>query len=326
MEAFDKNVGGYLQEAFGAGKGSHAYIVVGEKQSLRGLLTECALACICPNFGADKCDVCAKVVKGEHQDVIRIPLDGQKNKLTVSDISYVIEESFKRPVDNSKARVFLIDASNSAVGIGSETWQNKLLKTLEEPTEGVYLFIGVTDAESLLPTMRSRCQILRQSRLSAQDFKKLLLKSGFDVRSCEMAAAMSNGSVGTGERLLRTNGVFKAYETAIALAEHMTSTKNALQFVSAVLSDKDYVCDALGFFTALLRESIVYRLQPNLCLLPSLSDTIEKICANYTLQACECCVEIVNDAKRKLDENGNTSVIIDEMINKILEIRYRCRP
>jgi replication-associated recombination protein RarA len=43
----------------------------------------------------------------------------------------------------------------------SETVQNKLLKTLEEPREGVLLFLGSSNPDHLLDTVRSRCSIIR---------------------------------------------------------------------------------------------------------------------------------------------------------------------
>lgn len=323
MITFDKNVGGFLTNAIRENKAVHAYIVAGEKQSITKLLTECALACMQAEASGETYN---KITRLEHQDVIRIPQDVNKNKLTVADISYLVEETFKRPIDgNSKCRVFLVDASNSVTGIGAEAWQNKLLKTLEEPTEGVFIFIGVTDPEGLLPTIRSRCQILKQSALTVCEVKQRLMQSGFDARSCEIAAAMSGGSVDTAERLLRNGNAFKAFETAVSLAENMSSTKNALQYASAILSVKDNIYDFLQFLTILYRESVVYRLQNELCLLSSLTDTIDKICANYTLQATYACIETINKTKKVLDDNGNVTVAVDTLLNKILEIKYRCR-
>lgn len=322
---FDKNVGEYLQEAFLHKRAAHAYIVVGQKQHLPMLLTECAVVTMCPNHVGDNCEVCNKVLDMSHQDVIRLPIDTAKNKLTVSDISYLVEESYKRPVDDSPQRVFLIDASNSVAGVGSDVWQNKLLKTLEEPLDNVYLFIGVTDAEGLLPTVRSRCQQLTQTRLAASEVKTALMNKGFETSACEKAAAMSGGSVNTGERILTNPGIFQAYDVALDLAVNMTSTKNALRFASAILSNREYVYDCLGFLTVLLRESVVYRLEPNLRLLVSLDDTIKQICANYTLTAAESCIEQINKAKIKLDDGGNVTVVVDQLLSSILEIRYRCR-
>ena len=325
LPSFDKNVGGYLATAFAEGRAVHAYVVVGERQHLSNLLTECATVAMCVKHVGDDCEACKKVRDLSHQDVIRLPLDSTKARLSVADMAYLVEESYKRPVDNSPARVFLIDASNSTSGIGCELWQNKLLKTLEEPTKNVYIFVGVTDAEALLPTVRSRCQILKQTKLSVNEVREALLEKSFNLVSCEMAAAMSGGSVNTGERILSNPAVFQAYNTAISVATNMTSTKNVLKFASEVLSNKEYVNDFLGFLTTLYRESIVYRLQPELRLLPHLKDTIDQICAYYTLQACEICIEKINIAKKKLDDNGNVTVVVDQLLNTILEIRYRCR-
>ena len=325
MTAFDKNVGGYLSTAFKEGHAVHAYIVVGERQYLPSLLTECAIVTMCANHVGDDCEACKKVKDNSHQDVIRLPLDTTKARLSVADMAYLVEESYKRPVDTSNQRVFLVDASNSTSGVGSELWQNKLLKTLEEPTPNVYIFVGVTDAEALLPTVRSRCQILKQTKLTVEEVRQALLEKSFNLTSCEMAAAMSGGSVNTGERILANPAIFEAYNAAIDVATQMTSTKNALKFASVILSNKDYVYDCLGFLTTLLYESIVYRLQPSLCMLPHLKDTIDQICSYYTLEACEICIEKINAAKKRLDDNGNVTVVIDQLLNTILEIRYRCR-
>ncbi len=325
MIALDPNVGQYLKQAFGRGLATHAYIVVGEKQYVKSLLKECALVTMCRNHVVDECDSCKKVMLGEHLDVISLPIDVSKNKLTVGDVAYLVEESYRRPVDNSEQRTFLVDATDSVSGVGCELWQNKLLKTLEEPIEGVYIFIGVTDAEALLPTVRSRCQILKQSRFSVSEAKRVLSEKSFDLTSCEIAAVMSGGNVQLGERILANRSAFEAYRLAIDIATEMTSTKVALKYASALLAQRENINDCLGFLTALLRESIVYRLAPELCQLSRLQNTIDKICSNYTLAAAENCIEIINKAKKQLDDGANVTVVTDRLLNKLLETRYLCR-
>ena len=49
MLSVDKNVGGFLERAFAEGRVGHAYIVVGEKQYLSGLLAECAMVVLNPH-------------------------------------------------------------------------------------------------------------------------------------------------------------------------------------------------------------------------------------------------------------------------------------
>lgn len=326
MTAMDKNLGGFLRDAFARGHAAHAYIVVGEKRQLPTLLKQCAKVCMCASHtGEDNCEVCKKVQQNLHQDVLRFPSDDTRARLNVADMLTLVEESFKRPIDETDCRVFLLNAADSVTGIGAEIWQNKLLKTLEEPTDNVYVFIGVTDAESLLPTIRSRCQILKQSQLSLKEVFLALREKGYETGCAEVAAAISCGSVESADAVLANPAIMRAFQVACDALQNMTSTKNALPYVSAILAERETVGQGLAFLSLLLRESIVYRLSANLCLLPSYAKTVEQICTNYSLQAAEVCIEKINYAKRRLDDGGNLTVVIDQLVSSLLEVKYRCR-
>ena len=315
-----------LVNAFACGQASHAYIVVGEKPNLPTLLRQCAQIVMCnAHTACGKCERCSKVTQGIHQDVISVPTDVAKNRLTVADVAYLVEETYKRPVDNSDSRVFLVNAADSVAGIGCEIWQNKLLKTLEEPTSGCYIFIGVTDAESLLPTVRSRCQVIKQSKTSADAIEQSLVSNGYDQRTCQMVAAMCGGSLDTATRLIANSQALKSYQLALDTAQNMTSTKNALPFATQILAIKDNIADFLGFYTLVLRESIVVRLADSLSKLPLFKESIDKICQNYTIAAAEDCIERLAQAKRQLDNNPNLSVTIDSLLVDILQLRHMNR-
>lgn len=271
------------------------------------------------------CDNCLKVTAHAHQDVISVPTDVDKNRITVADVAYVVEESYKRPVDNSDCRVFLINAVDSLAGVGCEVWQNKLLKTLEEPNAGCYIFIGVTDAESLLPTVRSRCQVIKQDKLSRDEIEQKLLSRGYDALSCRMAAVTCSGSLSSAERIVSNPQILGAYRLALDTAANMTSTKVALGFASQILALKDNIDDFLLFYTLALRESIVLRLSPELCVLQPFSDELDKICANYTIAAAQDGIERLVCAKRQLANGGNVPMVVDRLLVDMLQIRYTRR-
>ena len=325
MMILDPNVGDALYNAFSSNHAAHAYIVVGEKQQLYYLLKQCAAACMCPTHRYDDCETCNKISLGIHQDVLTFPSDTEKKRITVADMVTLVEESYRRPVDKGDTRVFLVDASSSVAGVGAEVWQNKLLKTLEEPNDNIYIFIGVTDPESLLPTIRSRCQILQQTKLSAREVCAALKADGFEMRFCEIAAAASAGSVDAGKRIMANNAIFASFNLACDMAQNLSSTKNAITYVSQILANKEYVSWFLFYLTAILRESVVYRLADELCLFNSFEQEIKNVCKNYTIKAAEACVELISAAKKRLDEGGNLTVVIDQLVSKILEVRFRCR-
>ncbi len=325
MNEYDSGVGGRLIKAFENNAAAHAYIVSGEKAHIPSLLRQCAAVVLCPSHAEDNCAVCRKVIDGSHQDWISLPSDKAKNKITADDVAYLVGESVKRPVDKGDVRVFTLDASLSAAGAGSAVWQNKLLKTLEEPLEGIYLFIGVTDPDSLLRTVVSRCQVITESKMSAAEVRGILIERGYDADWAETAAAMSGGNVDNAEKLLADPAVFEAYRTAEEMLVGMTSTKVALRYVAEAAALKEKTVDFLAFASLLLRESVAARLCPSLCLLPSKKVCAAQIGANYSIQAAEACVELLNAAKKRLDDGGNITAVLDNLTISMLEVKYRCR-
>ena len=189
----------------------------------------------------------------------------------------------------------------------------------------MHIFIGVTDPEGLLPTIRSRCQILRRTTATVAEVYNALRADGFDSRACEIAAALSGGSVPEGKLVLNNPAVFNACERAILFARDMTSTKNALMYVAPVVQNKDNVYDFLRFLQVIFRESAVSRISPSLCLLPSMKDEIRTVSDNYTIDACRAALELIDVAKKRLDDGANLQVTIDELASSVLEVKYRCR-
>ena len=53
-------------------------------------------------------------------------------------------------------RVFVVEAAD----VLNEESQNAMLKTLEEPPPHAHLILLSSDAESVLPTVASRCQVI----------------------------------------------------------------------------------------------------------------------------------------------------------------------
>lgn len=69
-----------------------------------------------------------------------------------------------RPINESGKKIFILSMS----GITSEA-QNALLKLLEEPSEYAIFFIVIPSAHLLLPTVRSRMQILERGKQESVD-------------------------------------------------------------------------------------------------------------------------------------------------------------
>lgn len=78
-------------------------------------------------------------------------------------------------------KVFIIDEAE----LLDDTSQNAILKTLEEPPKHTFLVLVTSRPDRLLPTIRSRCQIVRFNRLDAPAMDAWFMQSDLKLKKPE---------------------------------------------------------------------------------------------------------------------------------------------
>lgn len=106
------------------------------------------------------CRDCRKIKAGVHPDVIFIERQvDDKGKLrqiiTVDQVRDMTADAIMIP-NEARGKVFIIKDADTM----NANAQNAALKSLEEPPDGVFFILCVSNAEKLLPTVRSRCTFL----------------------------------------------------------------------------------------------------------------------------------------------------------------------
>lgn len=145
-----------------SGNLAHAYILEGDAGEERDHLTVQivqAILCEHPDPNARPCGICSschRVQSGTHEDVIRMEQSGKTGYL-VQDVM-----SFTRRLSMNAYGLRNIGIIPNADAM-TEIVQNKLLKTLEEPSPGTVILLEVSNREVLLDTVRSRCILLRMT-------------------------------------------------------------------------------------------------------------------------------------------------------------------
>ncbi len=215
-----------------AGSLSHATLVVfPDEKLLRLLLTECAEAF----FGAEEDSRTARLIaKEQYSDCLFFPAAGEK--LTAEIGGRIIDESILRPVEENK-KLFVLDAFHTAPPLV----QNKLLKVIEEPPEGVYFLLGAATEYPVLPTVLSRVAKISVPPFTEEDVAAALKRDHPDLEGADEAAAASGGIYSVAESLLADGGA------QFRLAEEFLLTREPEKFCRT-LSDKQ---DKRIFFAAL---------------------------------------------------------------------------
>lgn len=131
-----------------------------------------------------------RIIWSAHPDIgMAIPY---KRAILVDAMRDLEREANFRPYEG-RARIFLIEEADRL----NEASSNALLKTLEEPPATSHIILITSRPAALLPTIRSRCQTVRFSPLTASEIEAHLLKvkkiSKEDVR---LLARVARGSIG----------------------------------------------------------------------------------------------------------------------------------
>ena len=156
-----------LSGAFASGRVAHSYLLCGPAGSGKHTLARILCAAMeCEKDGAavpcGVCPGCRKALAGIHPDVITVD-DPDHKAMTVDPIRAARSDMFIRP-NEGRRKIYVIPRGQDM----NESAQNALLKILEEPPDyGAFLILS-TNAERLLPTIRSRCAELQLGPVDEQ--------------------------------------------------------------------------------------------------------------------------------------------------------------
>lgn len=181
-----------LGPALTLGEPSHAYLFHGPGGSGKRDAARAVAAELLAADSLDPAGARARVISGAHPDLTWVSPSGA-HEILVSDIDEpVIAAASKTPFESSR-RVFVIERADE---LGDEA-ANRMLKTLEEPASFVHLILLTSRVAEVLPTIRSRCQLVRFDAPSVEDVSKEIEAEG---EAPETAKACALLSLGDGER------------------------------------------------------------------------------------------------------------------------------
>ena len=138
------------------GKVAHAYLVetprLGENRELAKALAKAILCPVKPGYGCGQCNMCQKIDHDNHEDICFVQPEG--SFLQDREVVPLMVFLKTKPVGHRNV-VFIMEGDRMTL-----TAQNRLLKTLEEPSPGAVIFLFCERTDGLVPTIRSRCRTI----------------------------------------------------------------------------------------------------------------------------------------------------------------------
>lgn len=194
-----------FQRAVRRGRLAHAYLFTGPAgvgKHLFALELAKALLCGSPREpgaldACDRCPSCVQIEAGTHPDFYQAARPADAHEFPI-DLMRELCQSFSLRSARGRGKVVLIEGADDL----NEESANCFLKTLEEPPPGSVLILIGSSPDRQLPTVVSRCQVVRFSPLPSDAVVELLREQGIEDASLrDRLARMSEGSPGLAREL-----------------------------------------------------------------------------------------------------------------------------
>ena len=177
------------------GRAPHAVVLTGMdgvgKRTLARLL---ACAFLCVGQGPRpclQCKGCRRVLSGSHPDLLT-PSAGEKERsVKVDHLREILHALSLHAAEGGERVVLLENAQRMTVQA-----QNALLKSLEEPDDSTRFLLTASGDTGLLPTVRSRCRVVRMPPWPRERVEETLRRRGVAADRAAALAALCGGSIG----------------------------------------------------------------------------------------------------------------------------------
>jgi len=274
-----------------------------------------ALNCTQPTAPGEPCGTCRdckQIEKMGHPDLSVIQAETEGGTLKVDQIREVRRSLVLKPYQ-SKYRVALFLRFQEA----SEGAANALLKTLEEAPEHAILILTADNPEQLLPTITSRCEILRLRPLLLEAIESQLKAHGADDETASLIAHVSDGRPGYALRLLKDESALEFRAECLAdLGVILTSTRvQKFKYAEKLAKDKDAMRQTLLVWLSYWRDVL---LQTSGAATPIANiDQVERItflAQALSLEQARRVTQEMESALERLERNVNARLLAEVLL------------
>jgi DNA polymerase III subunit delta' len=187
----------FLRTSLRHGRARHAYLITGSHNIGKSTLAHAfASALNCTQDDPEQrpcgqCRSCRLVRSGNHPDLLYTVNDEKTGALKIESVREVMSMIALKPFDSRYRVAILHDFDRAA-----PRTQDALLKTLEEPPKHAVILVMAQGLETILPTIKSRCQWLPLRPVPSETVKNILLEKGAPDDQAILIARLSGGRIG----------------------------------------------------------------------------------------------------------------------------------
>lgn len=268
---------------------SHSYLFIGAQGIGKKMLAiEFAKNILCTEKEQDHtCKSCIEFESNNHPDFMCMQPDG--NRIKIEQIRFLQKKIQEKPIVSNKKVYIINDADTMTIEA-----QNCLLKTLEEPPEFATIILIGNNENSFLATIRSRCMILRFQPITDEEIKQYMeINHGMNNITSNYLSIFQ-GSIGKAIQLKDKQSEYNQIEKIIECL-NKANLLEIVQLAEPLYKAKDEIFEILEYMNILL---------------------LNYAKKNYLYTNC---INIVENTKKRLQQNGNYDMCIDGLVFNMWE-------
>ena len=318
-----KDILKYISSAVENNRVSHAYILNGERGSGKKMLANLfAMTLLCEtgdNEPCGKCHSCKQAESGNHPDIIRVTHE-KPNSISVDDIRTQVNNTVDIKPYQGPYKVYIIPQADMM----TPQAQNAILKTIEEPPSYAVFLLLTENAETLLPTINSRCVMLKLRNIKDTLIKKYLMENlEIPDYKADMCTAFAQGNMGRAIMLANSDHFNEIREEAVQLLKHI-SEMELNEIVAAVKNISVYkleITDYLDIIMIWYRDVLLYKATKEIdkVVVKDQLQSIKEQARKSSYEGIELILESLEKAKARLKANVNFDLVMELLFLTIKE-------
>lgn len=313
----------HLQNALETHKVSHAYIINGEKSSGKEFIARIfAMALQCEREGVEPCNEChscRQALSDNQPDIIRVTHE-KPGTISVDDIRAQVNNDVAIKPYSSRYKVYIINEAEKM----TPQAQNAILKTLEEPPEYAVILLLVSNLNTLLPTILSRCVVLNMKPVRDELVKNYLMEQ-LEVPDykADVCVAFARGNLGKAKALASSEEFENVKNEALGLLKYIQDMEIP-EIIAAIKKMGEFkleTSDYLDILAIWYRDVLLFKATTDASHLVFREEiqAIRKVAGRCSYEGIENVIQALDKAKKRLEANVNFDLVMELLFLEMKE-------